>query len=778
MKITIATATFLVVGAGAAGAGALTLPNPYQGSDTLFNVTRQSLTSIGLTAADYVGGGSGNGESAMALVPPTQTTSPMSRMMKGGGVCGFGGGTNGTGATHASGIVVGLDAVDILGSTNSAASATCGGGSAGGNGILNSGGSISASTWKDALALVYGGKDNQTGKVDCNQTSRVNLVSKWSQLFQNASCTNGVAACGDGNHNGDTGSTGVVDGTVALWHAYRRDETSGTSDVFSSILGLSPSTSSSALNGFGTSPFCNAMNWDTTTQNAGTCVNTASGTFKPHSQFTGPGGVPDSVDPTHRMPPPGLNGLQVWGSAPDPSQTYKGSAVAWDVLPTQMQDNDPIRRACFGGQVTVTGHIGEDVCNIDGSLGLVLPLVDTDFVATIADPVHSSKTLDQYPPVATQQCGSLINGAAPNVFTCAPHNDFHPGECPNGDVAGQVCAYPIAGKKAPLDGFGQCVASAATVQSGTARVAAGNADGRIYNLFMTSGSNVDGAITLIQQNIPALGITLDFAGGYNRIHAVDVTASGETPCQMVDMTDQIGCLGQADPCSIGYAGDGGKLWNSHAAAPGGPTNPASPGIDAVNIYGVYPQTSSVQALGEKTEYPLSRKLYFNTMAGFSTVTSDELTLAKFEAGGSGGTTPFDTIITNNGFFPLGVQAGPPASGQLGVVGGTANTQFCEDFDEQTVCNGKATTACSASTPCATGFTCSGTTGFCELTATNVNACSGNPTGIPTASTICGNGTQEAYEECDDGPANGITGDKCSTTCRCTTFLDQTTGVCH
>ena len=267
---------------------------------------------------------------------------------------------------------------------------------------------------------------------------------------------------------------------------------------------------------------------------------------------------------------------------------------------------------------------------------------------------------------------------------------------------------------------------------------------------MTSGTLSDGAVTFIQQPIPALGagVGLDMAGGFNRIHSVDVAIAGETPCQMVDMTDQIGCLGQADPCSIGYAGDGGKSWNSHTAAPGGPTPPAASGIDAVNVFAVYPQVSTVQNLGKAGEYPLSRKLYFASLAGFSTVTSDELTLAKFEAGS---TSAFESIITGNGFFELGAQSGA-------ISGGAANTTFCEDFNEQVVCNPTAATA--------------------STLPANVNGCATNPSGIPTASTTCGNGTRESYEECDDGTNNGITGDHCSQTCRCTTFLDPGTGNCH
>ena len=49
-----------------AGAAAVTLPSPYQGSDTLFNVTAQAIAAAGLTPTNaYVGGGSGNAEAAM-----------------------------------------------------------------------------------------------------------------------------------------------------------------------------------------------------------------------------------------------------------------------------------------------------------------------------------------------------------------------------------------------------------------------------------------------------------------------------------------------------------------------------------------------------------------------------------------------------------------------------------------------------------------------------------------------------------------------------------------
>ena len=199
------------------------------------------------------------------------------------------------------------------------------------------------------------------------------------------------------------------------------------------------------------------------------CSFTAStGTYNPHNQYIRPGGVVDPADSTgvHRMPPPGINGLQVYGSAPNAFK-FKGSNVVFDVLPTSFQDNDPIRRACYGGSVKVLGKVGEDVCNIDGSLGLVIPLVDTDFISSLPDPSNAGKFLAQYPPLAQKCSGSFINGAAPNVFVCAPSNNFHPGECPNGDSnSGGQCALPIAA------GFGQCNASNSTTYLGATRLAA------------------------------------------------------------------------------------------------------------------------------------------------------------------------------------------------------------------------------------------------------------------------------------------------------------------
>ena len=817
MKTSIAIATFLVAGVGAAGVAAL--PNPYQGSDTLFDVTRAALKAddnastyfggVGPAAISlfYVGGGSGN--AATAMVKGTQLAGPMSRMIKSeGGSCTFNGAA-GAGDNKASGIVIGLDGVDIYAanvsthSTSSggtASTAACNGATDGsGSGLAYSGtagvfhngaavGVNTAQTWKWMLALLYGGNDfSQTGGgpnglPDCGQASRMALVANWSSLFQGAGCANGTSVCGAAPQSGQ------------LWHAFRRDDTSGTSDVFATILGLSPSTSSSSLSGFGASPYCNAMNWDVSTANA----NCASGAF---NQFTGPGGIqePGATDAAtkpgnHRRPPAGT-----FGDNPNSSAIAK---VAADVLPTQMQDNDPIRRPCLGvGKVSNDLLAGEEVCNLDGQLGLVVPMVDSDWI-----PLQHAPLL-QYP---TTQCkAGFVVGTAPTIFTCAPNGHTHTGECSNGDAlfAGG-CLLPTA------TGTSQCMNNVGNVPALTADptctaigqkgcvtqpgfpVATALSPGLAYNITMRDGTVTDGTVTFLQYPIPAIASSVDFLGAYNRIHQSEsvLGSSGGAPlaagCQMTDMTDQIACLSQADPCSIGYAGDGGKGFATNPNDVNGAAGPPG-GIDSMRVAQIYPKASSVQLLGQAGEYQIARKLYFNSLAGFTAVSvggvpvagdTDEFLLAKFESSGTtlaGQTTNINAVLQGQNEFTLGLQF----AGSTGV-----DPQFCEDFNEQIYC-----------------------ANVIPATTVNQNGCLTNPAGVPGGaagiagsnpgtvganqvagtSTVCGDGIRQAYEECDNGtlatPANShATGNSnsdttpggCSVTCRCIFDFNEVTGQCN
>jgi hypothetical protein len=881
-----------MAGAGATAVGADTLPNPWFGSDTVGDLVKHAISVDGNLGAalsvDYVPGGSTAGQAFMlanGASGPTQQATPMSKMMtSSANLCGTAG-TSGSGAVNASGIVIGLDAVDILSGTASGSNAgVCASASPANGGahidnntglaannstIWGAGGSASNSVqnWKWVLALVYGGLDYSTGITDCSQTSRANLVNNWGNLFQNTTCSNIApnSVCSDSAH---TSGAGVAAGTTPLWHAFRRDDASGTSDVFSNLIGITtkaagtvpsgaiggvaagmavayPGTSSLNLNGFGASPYCNALNWDSNVNNNNVVANQANMGTAPagagclpalaHDQFVGPGGVQDpnsqcnfvgfsstasSISATtyntcslpacttpgqancgsHRMPPPGT-----WGTLPVGSFTGEPAGnriAAFDVLPTEFQDNDPIRRTCLGSVVGVSGHAAEEVCNLDGKLGLVLSMPASDFIPTPGSGATTAPNPQQYPNAVWQSFG--ITSKAVATHSCAPFNTrFHDGECPDGDTtASGTCQAPLngaigSGTTQVQVGVGDLPLSITARPTFTGNTPPSTADGRVYNLFMYDGTNVDTNVGFMKESLQTftlsgagLGATaanIDFAGGIYRIHQVATIWDGAHPatqvgCQLRDMTDNIGCLVNADPCSIGYAGDGGRSWNTSPNDVNPAGQPAGTLTDAVRVYGVYPATTDVQASGLKTAYPMARKLYYNSFVGFGNIantatdsnTAGELDIANFFSIGGvnkGGTTVAinsgtnsDTInaaLTTYGFFNIA------STGTQGNPAGN-NAQFCEDFNERLICKAASNTQ---------------------------NGCGTNPTtvvgetatAIPAAgtkeanSTVCGDGTTSVFEECDPGTAaSGAGTATCSQTCRCAglNILNQTgTGAC-
>jgi hypothetical protein len=477
-----------------------------------------------------------------------------------------------------------VNAIDVLSSTVAGASTACNGSTDGaGTGLAYSGtpafGPDPKQDWRYVLALIYGGLDITTGIVDCAQPARASLVSSYSNLFQNG-CTNDASICADSAH-------APGGGPAPLWHAFRPDDASPVSAVFASILGLSPASSAAANAGFGASPYCNALNWDTSAPNS---INGCD--LGLHDQLIGPGGV---VDPSsacavgggcgaagtgnHRMPPPG-----VWGVAPLGQDSSAKSA--WDVLPTYMQDNDPIRRPCLGVAVNNPNRSGEEVCNLDGALGLVLPIVDTSWIE--GQSYNGGPVLHQYPTVSCD--GSFAPSAAPQVFDCPPvalitqppHITFHDGECPSGDsefAGGCIVPYSFGA------GTSACINDPSMTPFLHVRPTV-RSHGRVYNLFLTDGTTGGSRqVRYAQYPIPGGGgLTVDMAGAFNRIHQVETVFDenvGARPgaCQQTSATDQLSCLVQADPCSIGFAGDSARIDTpgSTDAVRIGQTYPTSPG---------------------------------------------------------------------------------------------------------------------------------------------------------------------------------------------------------
>jgi hypothetical protein len=840
----------LVTGIGAADS----VPTRWFGSDALNAVVGAAISgTVGSSqVSNYLGGGSGIGVSSMAnrvAANAIQQAAPSTKMLT-SAACSYNlpsPGNNGAFTTNANGIVIGLDALDVLASTTSGANAACtspasdlvtsDGLAQSGSAVFGPSGNATApnQNWKYILALVYGGLDLTTGTVDCNSTARKNLVANWSLLFQNG-CTNANTVC-----SASVGITGTGDGIHAgqLVHAYRRDDGSATGDVFSSLIGLQakyPAPSASSNNGFGASPFCNALNWDTSNVNNGGGFCNLGG----HDQFVGPGGIPDpqsactffsfkatdlngtsttpnDTDPgcvagtalngvpatlagvtgtVHRMPPPNTLGAVPLAGA------HNGS----DVLPTSFQDNDPIRRACLSttGKTAAsnTGGAafspGESVCNLDGKLGLVLAIPSSEFIP-------NSLHLKQYP---TNKCTSFAIGAPTTYLTCAPFSPgVHNGECPNGDAlnsAGCIIAVDT------LNNTSQCISEkgpATVIHNDAARsCAAGqncttvgasliSSDERVFNLHPRDGGMTGQPqyIKQVIQNGSASGVTVNFAGGMGRIFSITTIFNGtianppNSGCQAVTADDQIGCLAQADPCSIGFTGDGSKTWaqrlNGNACdnlvaggvctgPTGGPYSGAScpaactgaSGVDALRIAGTYPTTTTVTSLGKQAnEYEIARKLYYNSIVGFKFINAGSAGQTDTALGGELDVASWlssaaneNFILPTIGFFPLGNQSAA-----------AFNTPFCEDFNELLNCGASA--GSNAQNACNTNVGITVPVGAAGFTPNAGVAVPNDPSPAPgsaTTSTVCGNGVVEAYEECDPGAtATGSTA-TCSTTCRC------------
>jgi hypothetical protein len=597
------------------------------------------------------------------------------------------------------GLVIGLDGIRVIGAQSTAGTAACNGAAADCDPTTDPSAGVAWNTtvtrptkgpytfsgWQDVLRILYGGVSNDPNDTGCNSEIRNYVANHWSALFEASACTSGTC--------------------TQIQHIFRPDDASGTAVVLASPLGLSPTPSAVANNGFGASPFCNAMNWDTSAAN----TSGAGCGLGPHDQFVGPGGVDDpasTTTPKLRKPPPGT-----WGEAPLGISAAKS---AWDVLPTQMQDNDPIRRPCLGtGKTNNPLNPGEEVCGLDNALGLVLALLHSDWIVgqTYPNPAGGSgPALAQYP---TNACHSFAAGTAPKVFNCAVNRtSLHEGECPNGDSeTGGACIIPIDATGNRSD----CVATKATIPTLVQRTTLGNTYGRVYNLHLRDGTiRTDGsAIGYAQYPVNSIA-TLDMAGAYNRIHQVETAVgTSASSCQMKSASDQIACLAQASPCSLSVAG--------------GNTS-AQPGVVALKVQALDPTSSCIQS----TNYPLWRKLYLiwrklylNTLAGFSHVSGPELAFAQCEANSA----TVNAALLQFGFTQL------PATWSSAPNGGAP---YCEYFDEQVACGA----------------------------ASNANACAGNAAvGHPTTGTTCGNGMVEALEPCDNGAANGPPPAVCSTICR-------------
>jgi len=556
-------AASLALGVGVSGASAQNLS--LQGSDTLFDITQSmlQLCQISPSNAIYVGGGTGAGENAM--VAGTQQIAPMSRFLN-TAACGRPAPQNkGMGIAHS------LDAIGIL--ADDTEPTTCNTmrfsgfmevqPTANGNTTLECPNCVDGpdadgvldhfqfSDWSQAIRIIYAGKHSAvnanacaalppsapsatTEPKACDSDVRFTLVNTWGNMFEGG-CTDGEC--------------------TQLKHAFRRDDVSGTTDTFLSLLSL-PGTSNNPA------PFCNG---------------------------------------------------------------------------TEFEDVDPIRRACDGnGQSTG----GENVCRrttLAKETGTASPTTAAWGAITAANAPSPSGQGDLglvLPMIIPQ----VIADAYPNNNVCAVNGfggrfKFGPMPASLLPAAQQLCPNgtprAFAGCLWPVDASGNygCVNSAGNRPVGVTGFA-NNMDGRVYNL---TPRRLDGSIptaprrsgsSIVQR--PLLNV------GFYRIHqrTLQANASGST-CRLPDATEQIGCLVHASPCSLGFAGLTADLQDPNKVLELRSPLASGAGAGGAAAGGVAPSASNIRRLLEDctagnyaVRYPLSRKLYLNTLIGFNSVVNN------------------------------------------------------------------------------------------------------------------------------------------------------------
>ena len=660
MKKTVLAVTFLAMGSVAGGVSAFDNVK-MQGSGSGSRRFTLSLISAnvcpGSVGIVYNGNGAAGGEmnlinSALGVASQPQTTSPMSRFLSGSatiGVCQ-------ADTSRAEGIAYASEAVGLALSRvhlacDPGASAPPTGNSTAdcaskpptglrSSGVLGTGyvlggnpPSSNIQGWRDVLRLVYLGLPNSAGKDpaiptalannnrNCNSPERQELVNHWGSLFE--------TSCATGN-------------CTQLNHAWRRDLLSDSGDVFRELINAK------------LYPFCN---------------------------------VRFSFDAQPTLPANPATKLALY-----PSATVRSDGSP--IFEETYQDFDPIRRACVGGaagqggslpapDVSITPpnqpdfplSVAEQVCGAQGNLGVVLP---------IRPPVFGGQTLDQLYPTAPCLLGELIFGAAPKI----------PGTsnatlCPNGDVtfgndasdydaatgiiknSSNVCLIPAT----KMDDA-RCINGAnnfnAPIDPPAVGAIPGNRrDGRVYNLHLY---NQFGGYRLDSE----LGPVRTVVGNFSRIHTTRTllaaapscpgVAGDQRCCAQVDPDAQLGCLSEADQCSFGFAG-GGAAWAQQLT-----TSAGTERVFASSINDIKYDAECIDA----TTYPLSRRLYFNTLIGFENVTGQELSLARcFSGQVAGGPTQFASLLAASGLFAL--STGP----------------VCQDFaNENCASNNTPSNACA------------------------------------------------------------------------------------
>ena len=153
---------------------------------------------------------------------------------------------------------------------------------------------------------------------------------------------------------------------------------------------------------------------------------------------------------------------------------------------------------------------------------------------------------------------------------------------------------------------------------------------RVFNLHPVDVTGHYLRDNYVNPNIPGLAaarqarvVSAFLPPAHHRATPTSTAASRRLPtARQFTSTDQIGCLVKANSCTIGFAGREA-------------VDKVLPGANfALRMEGIIPSTQNIQNLviaGATPVYPISRKLWLNSITGFASATTDENSLFTFES---------------------------------------------------------------------------------------------------------------------------------------------------
>jgi hypothetical protein len=618
------------------------VPRDYRGSDTLEKFTVELVARCGATGKypalaagefRYIGGGSTGGGTALAA--GTQDLAPMSRALNvntnelchtaiEAGPQGEDAVTISPAGSQAEQWAVALDGIVLTtsaasasrcvnpatGDANFPASASLAFAPtkaltvrAGGTGAVT--GTYTFANWRDVVRVLYAGADSTRAAAQggaagqtaanrverCSSDIRRSLVADWDNVIQGSDDCGTVA--GSCQNTANVGSGGIR-------HLLRRDDISGTTDTFLSLMGLASVGGSIPTGDLGSNePFCNGRDHQDLDPIRIACTsinpspNAAPAAGAPlNDEICGPA---PTVTATNLNPTSAGMGLVNAISVPTQIGTTNG-------IPTPTNTTGPAgnRRAPTIDELYPTQNC------LQGVFEFRRPPRKND----IALPAGT-------PPAAADSCPD----GGPFLFS--------------------NCLTPVAVAGDAVQGNAHCVNSRLNNTPGAIdqdpATAGVQRDGRVWNQFVRAAAG--SGFTSAANQSPVLRNERGRDAQYStfRLRVRDKTqANGAIPsfpypsaatqtCRQLDATQAIGCLSRTAECTIGFAGREAVTINGAAPLLVGNDPNTDGGAAAIQpgTRGIGPSTTAIrQPFGGATEtnrYQLSRRLYVNSLVGLENI---------------------------------------------------------------------------------------------------------------------------------------------------------------